>query len=72
VNRLETEFGTDIEFVLLDWDNRGLNDFREQFGITGRTQYVLVDAQGKVIQRWFGPLNYDSVSGYLSDYLANS
>lgn len=72
MNRLETEFGTEIEFVLLDWDNRGLNDFREQFGITGRTQYVLVDAQGKVIQRWFGPLNYDIVSGYLSDYLAGS
>jgi hypothetical protein len=37
-----------------------------------RSQYALVDAEGNIIQRWFGFLDQDEVERFLSDYLAKS
>ena len=69
MNRLEQQFGDEIEFVLVDWDDKSLNDFRLQYGITGRTQYVLIDEQGNVVNRWFGPLNEDLVESELQAFV---
>lgn len=69
MDRLEETYGADITFVLLDWDDRDLNPIRQRFDITGRTQYVLVDRDGTVVQRWFGLLDYEMVSTEIESFL---
>ena len=66
---LEQEFGDLIEFVLLDVDDRSLDPIREHYGITGRTQYVLVDENDEIIRRWYGPLSRQSVAADLQAFL---
>lgn len=46
-----------VDFFDLDWDDKSLDSVRGQFEISGRSQYVLLDADGTVLRRWFGPLN---------------
>jgi len=70
VSGLEAQYGDRIEFVTLDWDDKSLNPIRERYGITGRTQYVLVDENDAVIQRWYGPLAMNNVTSVIDEWLA--
>lgn len=67
---LEETFDGRVEFILLDYDDPSLNEQREMLGITDRTQYVLVDPSGAVVQRWYGILNEgqvaDEIEGIIS------
>ncbi len=69
MNRLEEQFGDVIEFVVVDWDDKTLDAFRDRYGITRRTQYVLVDANDHVVNRWFGPLNEDVVEADMQAFV---
>lgn len=51
---LEETFAGKIEFVRLDFDDRDLNETRRQLGITAQAQYVLVNAAGEIVGRWWG------------------
>jgi len=70
VSGLEETFDGRVEFILLDYDDPSLNEQREMLGITDRTQYVLVDPSGTVVQRWYGILNEgqvaDEIEGIIS------
>lgn len=66
---LEETFTGQVEFVLLDWDDKTLDDIRLQLGITDRTQYVLVNPDGEIIQRWFGILNEEAVENEIESYI---
>lgn len=59
-----------MDFIKLDIDKSETLDIRQQFNLVQRSQYALVDAQGNVVQRWFGFLDEAEVEQYLSDYLA--
>lgn len=72
MNRLEEEFGEQITFVDLDIDDRSLNGIRQQYGISGRSQYLLVDESNTVIQRWFGPLSEADVQTALADFIVDT
>lgn len=43
----------------------------ERFSFLCLAQYVLVNARGEVVQRWFGPLDEDQVARALREFLAN-
>ncbi len=66
---LEDDFGGQVEFVTLDWDDKSLNDIRGQLGITDRTQYVLAEAGGEVVKRWYGILNEAQLKTELEAFL---
>lgn len=69
---LAQQFGTQIDFIKLDIDKTETLPIRQQFNLVQRSQYALVDAQGNVIQRWFGFLDEAVVQQYLGDYLAQA
>lgn len=69
---LAQQFGTQIDFIKLDIDKTETLPLRQQFNLVQRSQYALVDAQGNVIQRWFGFLDEAVVQQYLGDYLAQA
>ncbi|MEO0563189.1 MAG: hypothetical protein AAF125_13865 [Chloroflexota bacterium] len=70
MNRLEAQFGDQIQFILLDVDDPDSLPLRQQHNMIQRSAYALVDANGEVVQRWFGALNADSVSADLAAFLA--
>lgn len=69
VNGLEEEFEGRIAFVTLDWDDSSLDELRGRLGITDRTQYVLVNAAGEAVKRWYGLLNEAQVAAELATLL---
>lgn len=69
MNGLEERFDGQIEFVLLDWDDPTLNDARARLGITDRTQYVLANAAGDAVKRWYGLLDEAQVGTELEELL---
>jgi len=58
VNRLETAFGDQVTFVHLNVDNPEARETLRQFGIRGRSQYLLVAPDGTILQHWFGPISH--------------
>ena len=67
MNRLEDTFGEQIEFVLVDYDDGSQDEVRTKYGITGRTQYVLVGGDDEVLARWFGPITFDTIAAVLEE-----
>jgi hypothetical protein len=70
VHGLEATFKDQIDFVHLNVDFQETLAARERFGIVQRSQYVLADAAGEVLQRWIGFLDEEAVTGYIREYLA--
>lgn len=71
MNGLAADFGERIDFIHLNIDDPISQPARQRFGFTDRSQYTLIDSAGNIVQQWFGPLNIDMVSTYLSNYLAS-
>jgi hypothetical protein len=69
VNGLSTQFGERIDFIHLNIDDPNTRPARDRFGFTDRSQYALLDSAGNIVERWFGPLNIDTVSAFLENYL---
>lgn len=68
--RLTAEFGDRVDFIHLNIDVDNTRPVRERFGIVQRSNYVLIDAAGQEVQRWFGPLDEATVAQFLRDYLS--
>lgn len=71
LQNLAQQFGADITFTRLDVDNPADTSTREKFGLFDRSQYILVDEKGEVVQRWFGLLREDEVASAISAYLSS-
>lgn len=71
MNGLTADFGERIDFINLNIDDPNTLPARDRFGFTDRSQYTLIDSAGNIVHQWFGPLNIDEVSVYLSDYLTS-
>jgi thiol-disulfide isomerase/thioredoxin len=71
LQNLAEQFGAEIIFTRLDVDNPADTATREQFGLFDRSQYILVDEKGEVVQRWFGQLREDDVASAISAYLSS-
>ena len=69
MSRLQESFGDRIEFVVLDLDDSSLNDIRRRLGITAQAQYVVVNASGDIVARWFGILDEAGVASELDNLL---
>jgi hypothetical protein len=69
VNRLQEQFGDEITFILLDVDDPASAPLRQQYSLTHRSNYLLVDGEGERVQSWFGPLSFDAVAADLATFL---
>ena len=59
-----------MDFIKLDIDKDETLPVRQQFSLIQRSQYALVDANGNVIQRWFGFLDEAEIEQVLNEYLS--
>lgn len=69
VNGLQETFAGRIEFIVLDFDDKSLNQIRSQFNITAQAQYVLVNSEDVIVRRWFGVLDEAAVTAELEQLL---
>ena len=71
MNRLEQTFSDRVDFFVLDVDNPQSDAYMQQFFIRSRSTYVLLDANGNELTRWFGPLDETAVVTELNNILAD-
>lgn len=58
VNRLNEQFSDRVDFFYLDVDDVTTRDVMSALSIRDRTTYVIYDAEGNEVHRWFGPLPF--------------
>lgn len=66
---IQETFQDRVIFVVLDFDDKSLNDTRQKLGITGQAQYLLVSPDGEIVQRWFGRLNREQVEADIEQWI---
>ncbi len=69
MDRLRASYGDRIEFIKLDVDDSASLPLRQQYDIIARSNYVLTDAQGAVLRKWFGYISENDVAGVLDGVL---
>jgi thiol:disulfide interchange protein len=69
VHRLEDQYKDRVDFMYLNIDLEDTLTTRERFDIVARSQYVLIDADGSVVQKWFGYLDEAEVTAALDQFL---
>jgi thiol-disulfide isomerase/thioredoxin len=66
VHGLEGEYGQDIEFVYIDIDNPESAAAKAKYGFRVQPHFLLVDANGEVVEQWFGytePIVFEDAFG---------
>lgn len=66
---LQETYAGRIEFVVLNVDNSAHDAKRSSLGLNAQAQYVLVNADGAIVGRWFGVLNDGSIRNELDTLL---
>ena len=66
---LQDRFAGRVEWIILDIDDRELDDIRRRLGITAQAQYILVNEGGQIIGRWFGRLNQGNVAAEIESLI---
>lgn len=69
MDRLEQQFGNEIEFIVLDVDLVETRRYMDAYAIRTHSTYVLLDSEGEEVNRWSGPLNEDQVAAELAAFL---
>ncbi len=54
VNGLESEYGTQIEFVPINIDDPESTAYKQQYGFRYQPHFLLVSPEGEVIEEWLG------------------
>lgn len=67
---LQAQFEDRIDFIGLNIDVAETLPVREQFDMVQRSTYTLIDAQGNVVQRWYGYLDQEVMTQFFNEYLA--
>jgi thioredoxin-related protein len=70
VDGLQAKYGEQIAFYHVDIDERAQTEISRPFGVWRRSQYVLLDPEGNVLQEWNGYLQQEEVSHVLEAALA--
>jgi hypothetical protein len=70
VNGLQERYGSQIDFIHMDIDQGIVWDVMDRYGMRGRNEYVLLDAEGNILQKWYGSLSSILVSNAVDEYLA--
>ena len=71
MDRLEREFGDEIEFFVLNVDLVEARRYMDAYAIRSRSTYVLLDGAGEEVMRWSGPLDESLVAAELANFLEN-
>ncbi len=72
VDAIRTQFADKVDVIDLNIDVPETQAARDRFNITDRSQYILIDATGNVIQKWYGFLDEANVPQAIQDYLVKN
>jgi len=72
VHSLEAEYWGQIDFVYLDREDAANRELVAQFGVRGQPVLFLLDAQGNIINQWFGIVNADELQSAFAQVLGES
>lgn len=61
VHRLEDEYWNRVDFVYLDREDDANRDVVREYGISGQPVFILLDASGNEVQRWFGRVDVNTL-----------
>ncbi len=70
MDRLEQDFGDEIEFFVLNVDFPEGRRAMDAYGIRNRSTYVLLNGAGEEVVRWSGPIDGDQIAAELTAFLA--
>jgi hypothetical protein len=62
VNRLNEQYSDRVDFFYLDVDDVQTPSVMSALAIRDRTTYVIYDAQGNEVHRWFGALPFEAAA----------
>lgn len=54
VDGLETDYGQQIDFVYLNIDDDATLEARQTYGFRFQPHFILVNADGEVVEEWLG------------------
>ncbi len=54
VHRLEQRYAGKIRFVYLDTDDPAVRSVMREMNVLGHPYFVLLDAQGEIVDEWYG------------------
>jgi hypothetical protein len=54
VHGLEAEWQDEIDFIYLDIDDPGTETFKRDLGYRYQPHFILLDANGMILQQWLG------------------
>ena len=58
---LEAEFGSQVNFIYLDIDDRNTEPFKQELGYRYQPHLFLVNADGNILQQWVGRVSGDEL-----------
>ncbi len=61
VDGLKQQYSNQIRFVDLDFYDKANAGLVQQFHVPGHPTFLLLDGQGKVVQRWIGVTPRDAI-----------
>jgi thioredoxin-like negative regulator of GroEL len=70
VHRLEADYFGRIDFIYLDQYEEANMDVFARYALRGRPIFLLLNADGTEVRRWFGFVQEDELRGALDDLLA--
>ncbi|GAB4414531.1 MAG: hypothetical protein Kow00106_09640 [Anaerolineae bacterium] len=70
MHRLEAEYWGRVDFVYLDREADSNREVVRRFGINGQPVFILLDAAGNEVTRWFGRVEADTLRQALDAQLS--
>jgi thiol-disulfide isomerase/thioredoxin len=72
VHQLQEQFGDPVDFLHVDVENPGAREAIAAVGMTGQTQYVLLDGAGDVVYRWYGIIDLSQSEAIFAELLSTA
>jgi hypothetical protein len=69
VHGLQDDFGDQMVFTFLDIDDPATRVWMDELSYVGRPYYVLLDAEGNILQKWSGFVAEDRLRAALEKAL---
>jgi hypothetical protein len=69
VHGLEAEYFDQINFVYLDIDDPGNDEFEQGLGFKYQPHFFLIDGEGNTLMQWLGPVSENDFRDAFDSYL---
>ena len=69
VHGLEAQYFGKVRFTYLDADDPNTREFQRTLGFRYQPEFYLLDAQGNVLQQWFGFVSQEQFEQAFAEHL---